>query len=101
MSTQSMASALLLLLSLAGCDDTSQRCFEPEAGAPSTHTISACGELCEKEETKACVRQVEVANDRCFAQGDAAVCEWMCNHAPTGPSVYCAEHERLGKESER
>lgn len=78
-----------------GCDKVSKTCFEGTT-EPIHHQVSACGELCEKDDQKACGRMTELAIPACSQKGDRETCSWMCNYSPTGgKEVFCAELEKL------
>ncbi len=85
----------ILCLAFTACDETSKACY----GEGNDHTIkqrvSACGELCEKEDAKGCDKQVELANAECFDKGNAEICEWMCNYATTGKDLYCKKRDEI------
>lgn len=95
MTTRLLGTVVLLAsMGLSGCDETSKQCLEAE-DAPVKARVSACGELCEKKDSKACAKQVELANAACIEGDDAEVCRWMCEYATTGKDVYCKKHEEL------
>jgi hypothetical protein len=90
-----LAFALGLSAALVGCDKTSAACFEDKS-LPVKQRISACGELCDKDDAKACDQQAEIAVEHCMQKGDAEVCRWMCDFAKVGKDLYCKKHESLG-----
>lgn len=90
-----LTSAFAVLGVFAGCDKTSKTCFEGGA-EPMSHQVSACGELCEKDDQKACGRMTELAIPACVDKDDREVCSWMCNYSTTGgKELFCAELEKL------
>lgn len=94
-----MGRRVFALLALAfvvvpACDETSKQCFGDDA-ASVKNQVSACGELCDKDDGKACAKQVELANEACIEGGDAEICRWMCDYAKDGKEVYCKKHEEL------
>jgi hypothetical protein len=94
------AFALSLVSALAGCDETAAACFE-DKGLPIKQRISACGELCDKDDAKACDVQTELALDHCMKKGDAEVCSWMCKYTKVGKDLYCQKEESLGSAAAR
>ena len=84
---------LAVMLALPGCDEATKMCND-EAATPKFR-VSACGELCDKEDGPACVKQDEVAQKACFQDKDAEICRWMCDYAKVGKELYCAEHDKL------
>ncbi|HRI07897.1 MAG TPA: hypothetical protein PKW35_08775 [Nannocystaceae bacterium] len=86
--------ALLLALGLGACaDEATKMCND--ASASIKFRVSACGERCEKQDGEACAKQDELAQQACFKDKNAEICEWMCNYATTGKDLYCKEHEAL------
>lgn len=84
----------ILVLGL-GCDKTSKTCFDGSS-TPVHLQVSACGELCEKDDQKACGRMTELAIPACAEKHDRETCAWMCNYSPTGgKDLFCAELEKL------
>jgi hypothetical protein len=90
-----LTSALALLGVLAGCDKVSKTCFEG-SDQPAHLQVGACGELCEKDDQKACGRMTELAIPACVEKDDREVCSWMCHYSPIGGrELFCAELETL------
>jgi hypothetical protein len=81
------------MIGLVACDETSKQCND--AAAPIRTRIAACGELCDKEDAKACATQTEIATKECLEKGDAGTCEWMCRYAKLGQDLYCKKHEEV------
>lgn len=91
-----LRSAATLLVLLTGCDKTSKICFEGEAGRPVHEQISACGELCEKDDQKACGEMTELALAACTEKHDRESCAWMCNYSSAGnKEFFCDELAKL------
>lgn len=88
--------SLLAALALAGgCDKISKICFEGSSETVSSQ-ISACGELCEKDNQEACGRMTKLAIPACVEQHDRDSCAWMCNYSPTGgKELFCDELAKL------
>lgn len=85
---------MLLVLSVAACkSDAEKLCFEGKLDAP--HRVAACGELCDKDDQKACGTQGEVGLQRCMKEHDAETCTWMCRYAKDGKDLYCKEAEKI------
>jgi hypothetical protein len=82
-------------VALGGCDETSKACHEESSDRTIKQRVSACGELCEKDDAKGCDKQVELANAECIDKGNAEVCEWMCTFAPMGKDIYCKKNDEL------
>jgi hypothetical protein len=89
------AALTFLLLFCGGCQDKVAKLCMTDGTAPKT-AVSACGELCERDDAEACDRQVAIANEHCVNKKDKEICRWMCEHATTGKAVYCAAHKALG-----
>lgn len=83
----SVAAVLCLSSTFACQSDAEKMCFDDSK--LSKIKVSACGEACEKNNSKACVRQAEIANELCIENNDAEVCRWMCDYATVGKNVYC------------
>jgi hypothetical protein len=78
-----------------GCDKISKICFDG-ASQPVHLQVSACGELCEKDDQKACGRMTDLAIPACSEKHDRETCAWMCNYSPIGgKELFCAELEKL------
>lgn len=86
--------ALALPFALVGCADEATKMCNDDAVAVKLR-VSACGERCEKSDGPACARQDELAQQACFKDKNAEICEWMCNYATTGKDLYCKESESL------
>lgn len=87
--------ALVALVLGAGCDETSKICFEG-AGKPVHLQISACGELCEKDDQKACGHMTDLALPACMEKHDRESCAWMCNYSTVGgKELFCDELAKL------
>jgi len=94
------AALFITLLGLGACkNDTEKLCFDGAINAP--HRVSACGELCDKGDSKACGIQGETGLQRCMKDKDAETCRWMCLYGKDGKDLYCAEAEKItGKRVE-
>ncbi len=84
-----------LLATACGKDGAESACFET-GGTPKVR-VSACGELCDKDNGKACAVQTEVATEHCMKKGDAEICRWMCDYAKSGADLYCKQKEALDR----
>jgi hypothetical protein len=88
-------SFLAALALVGGCDKVSKTCFDG-ASQPVHLQVSACGELCEKDDQEACGRMTKLAIPACVEQHDRESCAWMCNYSPTGgKELFCAELAKL------
>jgi hypothetical protein len=85
----------LVCFAVTACDETSKACYEEGPDRTMKQRVSACGELCEKEDAKGCEKQVELANKECIDKGNADVCDWMCNYATMGNEIYCKKRDEL------
>jgi hypothetical protein len=95
MRTVTMSLGLLLSTLLVGaCDETAKACFE-QTDKPLKQRISACGELCDKDDAKACATQVDLALAACVEKGDKETCRWMCDYAKD-KDLFCKKHKELG-----
>lgn len=101
MTTSLRAHSVLRSLTLAiavlglGCDKISKTCFD-DASQPVHLQVSACGELCEKNDQEACGRMTKLAIPACAEKHDRETCAWMCHYSPTGgKDLFCAELEKL------
>jgi hypothetical protein len=90
--------AFMLVLA-SGCkSDTEKACFE--STIPKT-VVSACGELCDKSDGKACHQQATIGLEACMTKHDAEVCRWMCHYSKDGADLFCKEYtKQTGKVAE-
>ncbi|MBL8947477.1 MAG: hypothetical protein JNK45_30175 [Myxococcales bacterium] len=87
--------ALAALVLASGCDKISKMCFDGSS-EPVHLQVSACGELCEKDDQEACGRMTKLAIPACAEQHDRETCAWMCNYSPTGgKELFCDELAKL------
>ena len=95
-----MKAMLLLALGLMACkSDAEKLCFDGKMDSPNR--VSACGELCDKDDSKACGIQGEVGLQRCMKDKDAETCRWMCHYGKDGQDLYCKEYQAItGKPAE-
>lgn len=91
--TMSLGLFLSTLL-LGGCDETAKACFD-DASKTVKQRISACGELCDKDDAKACEQQIDLALAACVDKGDKETCRWMCDYAKD-KDLFCKKHQDLG-----
>lgn len=83
-----------VLFAFTGCTSDAERaCFEAPITAP--HRVSACGELCDKGDQKACGIQGETGLQRCMKDKDAETCRWMCSYGKDGRDLYCREYQKI------
>lgn len=95
--TRSILHPLALAIAVLGlgCDKTSKTCFDGSSQAIHLQ-VSACGELCEKNDQKACGRMTELAIPACTEKHDRETCSWMCNYSTTGgKELFCDELAKL------
>lgn len=79
---------------LAACDERPKQCSEG-TGLDLKARISVCGELCDKDDAKACAQQTELAIPACMEKGDQEICRWMCNYSKSG-DLFCNKYKELG-----
>lgn len=88
------------VLAASACkSDAEKLCFDGKMD--DKYRVSACGELCDKDDGKACSTQTQVALQRCMKDRDPETCRWMCLYGKDGKDLYCKEHEAItGKPAE-